>query len=61
MQSLPETYLEGMLRGVVGLDNAVTRLGGKYKPSENRPTADRPRIVASLEAQAMQMRMPLPG
>ncbi len=28
MQDLPETYLEGMLRGTVGLDIAVTRLEG---------------------------------
>jgi transcriptional regulator len=52
MQDLPETYLEGMLRGIVGLDIAVTRLEGKYKLSQNRPTADRPRVVAALEAQS---------
>jgi len=52
MQDLPETYLEGMLRGIVGLDIAVTRLEGKYKLSQNRPAADRPRVVAALEAQS---------
>jgi transcriptional regulator len=52
MQDLPEAYLEGMLRGIVGLDIAVTRLEGKYKLSQNRPAADRPRVVAALEAQA---------
>ena len=52
MQDLPETYLEGMLRGIVGLDIAVTRLEGKYKLSQNRPMADRPRVVAALERQS---------
>jgi transcriptional regulator len=52
MQNLPETYLDGMLRGIIGVDIAVTRLEGKYKLSQNRPTADRPRIVAALEAQS---------
>jgi transcriptional regulator len=52
MQDLPEAYLEGMLRGIVGLDIAVTRLEGKYKLSQNRPAADRPRVVAALEAQS---------
>ena len=52
MQDLPETYLEGMLRGIVGFDIAVTRLEGKYKLSQNRPAADRPRVVAALEAQS---------
>jgi transcriptional regulator len=51
MQDLPETYLRGMLRGIVGLDIAVTRLEGKYKLSQNRPAADRPGVIAALEAQ----------
>ena len=50
MQDLPEPYLSGMMRGIVGLDIAVTRLEGKYKLSQNRPAADRPRVAAALEA-----------
>jgi len=50
MQDLPEAYLTGMMKGIIGLDIAVTRLEGKYKLSQNRPAADRPRIVAALEA-----------
>jgi transcriptional regulator len=49
MQDLPEAYLEGMLKGIVGLDVAVTRLEGKYKLSQNRPAADRPLVIAALE------------
>jgi transcriptional regulator len=51
MQDLPETYLAGMIEGIVGFDIAVTRLEGKYKLSQNRPAADRPRIIAALERQ----------
>jgi transcriptional regulator len=51
MRDLPQTYLDGMLRGIVGLDIAVTRLEGKYKLSQNRPTADRPLVMAALERQ----------
>ena len=48
MQDLPEAYLEGMLKGIVGLDIAVTRLEGKYKLSQNRPAADRRLVIAAL-------------
>jgi transcriptional regulator len=51
MQDLPEAYVETMLKGIIGLDIAVTRLEGKYKLSQNRPAADRPGVIAALEAQ----------
>jgi transcriptional regulator len=54
MQDLPEPYLNGMLRGIIGLDIAVNRLEGKYKLSQNRPTADRPGVIAALEAQSSE-------
>jgi transcriptional regulator len=49
MQDLPEPYLRGMLKGIIGFDITVTRLEGKYKLSQNRPAVDRPRIIAGLE------------
>jgi transcriptional regulator len=49
MQDLPEAYLAGMLNGIVGVEIAVSRLDGKFKLSQNRPVADRPRIIAALE------------
>lgn len=45
----PEQYIAMMLRGIVGLELAVDRLEGKFKLSQNRPAADRPRIIAALE------------
>jgi transcriptional regulator len=52
IQELPQSYLKTMLKGIVGLEIAVTRLEGKYKLSQNRPAADRPGVIAALEAQA---------
>jgi len=49
IENLPEAYLKGMLKGIIGLDIAVTRLEGKFKLSQNRPAADRPRVITALE------------
>jgi transcriptional regulator len=50
MEDQPADYMAGMLRGIVGFEISVTRLEGKFKLSQNRPAADRPRIIAALEA-----------
>jgi transcriptional regulator len=52
MQDLPEIYLGGMVKGIIGFEIEVTRLEGKYKLSQNRPAADRPRIITALERSA---------
>ena len=52
MEDLPEPYLRSMLNGIVGVEIAVSRLEGKFKLSQNRPAADRPRIIAALERRA---------
>jgi len=49
MAGLPERYMQSMLNGIVGIELAVSRLDGKFKLSQNRPAADRPRIIAALE------------
>jgi transcriptional regulator len=54
MDDEPRPYLDGMLKGIVGLEIAVTRCEGKFKLSQNRPAADRPRIIAALEAREDQ-------
>lgn len=51
IEDLPESYLQQMLKGIVGVEIAVTRLEGKYKLSQNRPVADRLGVIAALEAQ----------
>ena len=50
MEELPEPYIASMLRGIVGVEIEVSRVEGKFKLSQNRPAADRPRIIAALEA-----------
>ena len=50
MQDQPAAFLDGMMNGIMGFEIAVTRLDGKFKLSQNRPAADRPRIIAALEA-----------
>jgi transcriptional regulator len=50
MQDLPEPYVKSMLNGIVGIEIVVSRLEGKFKLSQNRPAADRPRIIAALES-----------
>ena len=52
MGELPEDYVQSMLNGIVGIEIVVNRLEGKFKLSQNRPGADRPRIVAGLERRA---------
>ena len=49
MDDLPEAYVAAMLNGIIGIELAVSRLEGKFKLSQNRPAADRPRIIAALE------------
>jgi transcriptional regulator len=44
----PETYIEAMLRGIVGFRLAITRLEGKWKMSQNRETKDRDGVVRGL-------------
>jgi len=44
----PEDYITTMLRGIVGLEFAVTRLEGKWKASQNRPAQDRAGAAAGL-------------
>jgi transcriptional regulator len=52
VQALPEAYVQSMLNGIVGIEIAVSRLEGKFKLSQNRPAADRPRIIDALERRA---------
>ena len=46
----PEAWLDGQLRGIVGIELTVTRVEGKAKLSQNRSDADRAGVVAGLSA-----------
>lgn len=47
----PEAYVDGQLRGIVGLELTVTAVEGKAKLSQNRSVADREGVVAGLHAE----------
>ena len=52
MNGLPESYVAGMLRGIMAFEIPVARIEAKFKLSQNRPAADRGRVIAALEASA---------
>jgi transcriptional regulator len=47
----PADFVQGMLKGIVGLSIRIERLEGKWKMSQNRPPADRDGVVAGLTAE----------
>jgi transcriptional regulator len=49
LSDAPESYIEVMLRGIVGFRFAITRLEGKWKMSQNREMMDRQGVVKGLE------------
>ena len=46
----PDAYIDQMLRAIVGIEIAVSRIEGKWKVSQNRTPEDRAGVVAGLEA-----------
>jgi transcriptional regulator len=46
----PTDYLQTMMGAIVGIEIPLTRLRGKWKVSQNRPTADRESVAAGLAA-----------
>lgn len=49
-RGLPEDFQRKMLGAIVGLRMTVTRLEAKFKLSQNRPAADRERVLAAHRA-----------
>lgn len=46
----PAAYVEAQIRGIVGVEIAITRIEGKWKVSQNRPENDRAGVVDGLHA-----------
>ena len=44
----PADYMEGMLRGIVGIRLEISTMTGKFKLSQNQPAENRDTLVASL-------------
>jgi transcriptional regulator len=51
MATLPEHYLEGMQKGIVGFELTNLRLEGKFKLSQNKNQTDQHNVIAALEQQ----------
>src|SRR5262249_20205539 len=51
MDTLPDSYLDGMVRGIVAFEIPIDRLEGKAKLSQNRSADDRARVQAALRAE----------
>jgi transcriptional regulator len=48
MEMLSETYLSGMMKGIVAFDIPIARFDAKEKLSQNRPAIDQHRVAAML-------------
>jgi transcriptional regulator len=48
----PSPFVEGQLRGIVGIELTVERVEAKAKLSQNRSDADRAGVVAGLRAES---------
>jgi transcriptional regulator len=48
----PREYIEGNMKGIVGLEMTITRLEGKWKVSQNRGEADRQGVAHGLRQMA---------
>ena len=45
----PSDYIDGLLKGIVGVEIRIEKLEGKWKMSQNRSDADRQSSAAALE------------
>jgi transcriptional regulator len=57
----PESFMQVMMRGIVGIEMVVSDLAGKFKLSQNRPVADRETVVAGLQAHAAPEALDMAG
>ncbi len=49
---LPHDFMQKQMRGIVGVEIAITRLEGKFKLSQNRPAVDQVNVAATLHNSA---------
>ena len=45
----PAPFIEAQIKGIIGLEIAITEISGKWKVSQNRPVADRIGVAAGLD------------
>jgi transcriptional regulator len=47
----PEDYVSAQIKGIIGVEIPIARIEGKWKVSQNRPDADRQRVIAGFREQ----------
>lgn len=52
LDSQPEEYIEGMLKGIVAFEIPIARLEGKFKLNQNHPEANRVGAISGLREEA---------
>src|SRR5499426_2086921 len=52
LSDAPQSYIDALLRGIVGFRFVVTRLEGKWKMSQNRELADQLGVTKGLDQRA---------
>jgi transcriptional regulator len=57
----PVDFLDGMLKGIVGVEIEITRIEGKWKLSQNRTVADRAGVVEGLNAEGDERSLTMAG
>jgi transcriptional regulator len=50
LSDAPKDFTDRLLEMIVGVEIPITKMAGKWKVSQNRPTADRLGVVAGLES-----------
>lgn len=44
----PASFIDGLVKGIIGIEIEIDHIDGKWKVSQNRPTEDRKGVVAGL-------------
>jgi transcriptional regulator len=55
IEDAPASYLDDMLRAIVGLEISVTGVEAKFKGSQNRAAADRVGVADALRADGLSV------
>ncbi|CAM5776746.1 transcriptional regulator [Labrys miyagiensis] len=51
VEGAPESFIKGQMKGIIGLEIAITSIEGKWKLSQNRPDAYRRSVIEGLTAE----------
>jgi len=57
LEDQPDTYIEGLLRGIVGFEIPIDRIEGKFKMSQNRRPEDVEGVIHNLQARGSDMEL----